>query len=332
MQIRYTKFTAKKTKGKWKISTAVYDITKYVSSVEWGGSKDEVARKVSLSFINAPNDPNIKSITLKLGSMIYLYDDDKKEIFRGYIIDRERGSNTVVSYVVYDLLYYTLKSKATYKFKKKTAEAITKAVCKDLKISVGSLAKTGKNVKFLVKDRSIYEIIMVAYTKAKKQTKKKYYVYTRKGKLCVGKIEDEWFKLELSDNSNVISTSSKESLSEVVNRVKVYNEKGKLLKVVKNESSIVKYGIFQQTYTKEKGVNATTVAKGMLNGIARTLEIECIGYVGCTTGKCVRLIDATTGSEGKFYITADTHTWQNGVHTMKLSLALHNTMDVQSAD
>ena len=70
----------------------------------------------------------------------------------------------------------------------------------------------------------------------------------------------------------------------------------------------------------------------MLNGITRTLEIECIGYVGCTTGKCVRLIDATTGSEGKFYITADTHTWQNGVHTMKLSLALHNTMDVQSAD
>ena len=66
MQIRYTKFTAKKTKGKWKISTAVYDITKYVSSVEWGGSKDEVARKVSLSFINAPNDPNIKSITLNL--------------------------------------------------------------------------------------------------------------------------------------------------------------------------------------------------------------------------------------------------------------------------
>ncbi len=331
MRVRYVKFTAKKKNGKWKISTAIYDITRYVSSIDWGGSKNEVARKVSLSFVNAPNDPNIKSITLKLGSMIYLY-DDKREIFRGYIIDRERGSNTVVSYVAYDLLYYTLKSKATYKFKKKTAEAITRTVCKDLKISVGSLAKTGKNIKFLVRDRSIYEIIMVAYTKAKKRTKKKYYVYTRKGKLCVGKIADEWFRLKLSDNSNVISTSSKESLSEVVNRVKVYNEKGKLLKVVKNKNSIVKYGVFQQTYTKEKDVNATTVAKGMLNGITKTLEIECIGYVDCTTGKCVKLVDATTGFEGKFYITADSHTWKNGVHTMKLTLALQNTMDTQSAD
>ena len=77
MQIRYTKFTAKKTKGKWKISTAVYDITKYVSSVEWGGSKDEVARKVSLSFINAPNDPNIKDHRLHRKLLYYSHVPDQ---------------------------------------------------------------------------------------------------------------------------------------------------------------------------------------------------------------------------------------------------------------
>ena len=155
---------------------------------------------------------------------------------------------------------------------------------------------------------------------------------TKQGKLYVTKMGDEWFTLELSDKSNIISSSTKESLSEVVNQVKIYNDKGKLLKVVKNEESIVKYGIFQHTYTKEKDKDATNSAKAMLNGISRTMEIECIGYVGCITGKCIKLKDSTTGHTGKFYITADTHTWQDGVHTMKLSLSLTNAMDTVSED
>ena len=332
MEIRYVNFTAKKTKGKWKISTAIYNITEYVASLNWGGSKDEVARKVDISMINSPTDPNIKKITLKLGSMLYVYDDNKKEIFRGYIIDREMGSNSTVSYTAYDLLYYTLKSKATYKFKKKMPEEVAKAVCKDMKIPVGSLSKTGKKYNLLMKDKSIYEIIMASYTKAKKSTGNKYHMITKKGKLYVTKMGDEWFTLELSDKSNIISSSTKESLSEVVNQVKIYNDKGKLLKVVKNEESIVKYGIFQHTYTKEKDKDATNSAKAMLNGISRTMEIECIGYVGCITGKCIKLKDSTTGHTGKFYITADTHTWQDGVHTMKLSLSLTNAMDTVNED
>lgn len=327
MEVRYVNFTAKKVKGKWKISTAIYKITEYVASINWGGSKDEVARKVELSMLNPVTDPHIKKMTLKLGSMIYLYDDDNKEIFRGYIIDREMGSNETVSYTAYDLLYYTLKSKATYKFKKKKPEEVAKAVCKDMKIPVGTVSKTGKKYNLLMKDKTIYEIIMASYTKAKKSTGNKYHMSTKQGKLYVTKMGDSWFNLELSESSNIISSSTKESLSEVVNKVKIYNDKGKLLKVVQNETSVVKYGIFQHTYTKEKDKDPTNSAKAMLKGISRTMEIECIGYVGCITGKCVKIKDSTTGHEGKFYITADTHTWQDGVHTMKLSLSLTNAMD-----
>lgn len=327
MEVRYVNFTAKKVKGKWKISTAIYKITEYVASINWGGSKDEVARKVDISMLNPVTDPHIKKMTLKLGSMIYLYDDDNKEIFRGYTIDREMGSNETVSYTAYDLLYYTLKSKATYKFKKKKPEEVAKVVCKDMKIPVGTVSKTGKKYNLLMKDKTIYEIIMASYTKAKKSTGSKYHMSTKQGKLYVTKMGDSWFNLELSESSNIISSSTKESLSEVVNKVKIYNDKGKLLKVVQNETSVVKYGIFQHTYTKEKDKDPTNSAKAMLKGISRTMEIECIGYVGCVTGKCVKIKDSTTGHEGKFYITADTHTWQDGVHTMKLSLSLTNAMD-----
>lgn len=336
MIVKYVKFSATKGKGKsknkWKVSTSIYNITNYISSLDWSGSKSEVARKVGISMINPTTDPHIKTITLSLGSMLYVYDDNKKEIFRGYIIDRERGSNQTLTYTAYDLLYYTLKSNATYKFKKKKPEEMTKAICKDMKIKVGSLSKTGKKYNLLMKDKPIYEIIMAGYTKAKKSTGNKYHMTTKQGKLYVTKMGDEWFTLELSDKSNITSSSTKESISEVVNKVKIYNDKGKLLKVVKDEKSIVKYGIFQHTYTKEKDKNATNSAKAMLKGVSKTMDIECIGYVGCVTGKCVKIKDSTTGHTGKFYITADSHTWQNGVHTMKLSLSLTNAMDTVSED
>ena len=35
------------------------DITEYVSSMSWGGSKTEVARKLELHIVNAPLDKNI---------------------------------------------------------------------------------------------------------------------------------------------------------------------------------------------------------------------------------------------------------------------------------
>lgn len=332
MLIRYVNFTAKNVKGKWNVNTAMYDITEYISSVTWSGSKNEVARKIQLSLINAPTDPHIKKLTLKLGSMIYLYDDNKKEIFRGYIIDRERGSNTSVNYTVYDLLYYTLKSKATYNFKKKTPEEITEMVCKDLQIPLGKAVKTGKKFNLLMKDKPIYDIIMASYTKAKKSTGNKYHVITKKGKLYVTKMGDDWFNLLLSDNSNITASSTKESIADVVNKVKIYDDKGKVLKVIKNDESIVKYGVFQHTYTKEADKDPTNSAKAMLKGIARTMDIECIGYTECITGKCVKIKDSTTGHEGKFYIEADSHTWQNGTHTMKLTLSLTNAMDTQSSD
>lgn len=332
MIVRYLNLTAKKVKGKWKVSSKLYDITEYISSIEWGGSKDEVARKLHIELINAPNDPHVKSITLKLGSMLYLYDDDKKELFRGYIIERERGASSTVNYTAYDLLYYTIKSSATYNFKKKTPEEITKVVCKDMKISVGSVAKTGKKYKLLMKDKSIYEIIMAGYTKAKKSTGTKYRIHTKKGKLYVSKMGDDWFTLLLSDSSNITDVTYRESLADAVNRVNIYNDKGKKIKVVDNEKSMVKYGIFQHTYTKEKDKDPTNSAKAMLKGITKTIEIECIGYTGCITGKAVKIMDGATGLSGKFYVDSDTHSWKNGVHTMHLGLTLTNSMDTVSSD
>ena len=94
------------------------DITDYVISIEWSGSKSQVTRKLEITVVNAPYDPNIKQLNLKLAETLYLYSDDlKTEYFRGFIVERERSSKTGnITYTAYDLCYYTKKSKATYNF------------------------------------------------------------------------------------------------------------------------------------------------------------------------------------------------------------------------
>ena len=95
------------------------NITDYVSSINWGGSKSEVARKLEITIVNAPLDKNITPLIIGLADPIYLFEDDgKTELFRGFVTEREASSTTgTVTYIAYDLLFYTLKSTATYNFR-----------------------------------------------------------------------------------------------------------------------------------------------------------------------------------------------------------------------
>lgn len=71
------------------------DITEYVSSMSWGGSKSEVARKLELHIVNAPLDKNITPLTINLADPVYLFEDDgKTELFRGFVVEREASSTT----------------------------------------------------------------------------------------------------------------------------------------------------------------------------------------------------------------------------------------------
>lgn len=308
------------------------DITEYVSSMSWGGSRTEVARKLELQIVNAPLDKNITPLTLKLADVVYLYEDDGTELFRGYITDREANSATgTVTYTAYDLLYYTLKSNATYNFSGKTAEAITKAVCRDMEIPVGKLASTGISQKLIVQNKSIYDIIMRAYTQAYEQNGKKYYVTAKKGKLRVEELGSTVCDIKLTEDTIITASNYRESLNGVVNKVKIYDGEGKLIDTVKKDKSIKKYGIFQQVYTQEEGKNAKTVAESMFSGIEKTFTLEGVNYNGAITGLGAIVQDTTTGLKGKVWIDADTHTWSNGVATMTLTVTLKKMMDTKEA-
>ena len=307
------------------------DITEYVSSMSWGGSRTEVARKLELHIVNAPLNKNITPLTINLAGPVYLFEDDgKTELFRGYVVEREASSTTgTVTYTCYDLLFYTIKSNATYNFSSKTAEAITQMVCDDMEIPVGSLAQTGLTQKLIVQNVSIYEIIMRAYTQAYQQNGVSYRVVAKKGYLNVEEMGKVVCSIEITEDSNITSSNYKESITNMVNKVRIYDGEGKPQGVVQNDADVKKYGIFQQTYTKEEGKDATTTAKSMFKTVEKTFTLECVNLNEAVTGAGAVVRDSSIGLSGVVWIDADTHTWQNGVATMSLTVTLKQMMDTK---
>lgn len=325
MIVKWTKKSNKKT----------YDITQAVGTVTWSGSVTQAARQASITVLNAPKDPNIKKLKLNLaaGDVLALYEGGKN-IFYGEIQTSEkRGEIGTITYNATDLLGHLLRIMHKGKYKKKTAERITRLICKKYGIPIGTIAKTKKAVrKIIIEGSSAYDAIMLAYTKAAKSTGKKYMCYMKGKKFCTKVKGTVVSGFSLDENKNIVSSSYEESIENMVDKVRIYNSKGKQVGVVKNAGHLKRYGLYQEIYTKEKGVNAKKAARHMLAGVEKKVNADIInGNVKCTAGSAVKVHDSATGLDGLFWIDSDTHTWEGGNHTMSLELNFKNIMDKKTA-
>lgn len=304
-------------------------ITKQVTSVTWEGSATQCSRSLSVSVITNKNDERIKEYPINLGDILSLY-VDKKRLFVGVVTDREySGGSKSIQYKAKDVMHYLLKSKTSRNFRNTSAENIAKAICSELQMKVGTLAKTGIHIpKYYPREETHYNIILGAYQKARKQTKKKYILTLDGVKLCV-KEKGEKSGITLHTGT-LFSSSYSDSIENMVNKVRVYSEKGKLLNVYEKSDWTKKYGIYQETYTKEKGVNPKTAAEHLFHGIEKSASVESMGDIRAVSGKSIQIRDSTTGLTGKFWIENDTHTFENGKHKMSLTLAFQNIMEAVS--
>lgn len=315
----------------WIKNNKTYDITEFISSIVWSGSASQASRTLEITVVYSPYDENIDDLSIGMGDWLKLYAEGDVLLIHAMVYTRSRVSEQgTISYTAYDDLNRLLKSNGTYNFKNTTPEKITKKVCSDLQIDVGGLAKTDVTIKsMLVDSESYYNIIMKAYTKDSKISRKKYIIMMYDKKLFViekGEIISDFY---LSDTANITSSSYSESLDSVVNKVRIYNDKSKQEGEAINEESIARYGIFQTTYTKEDGVNAVIAARNMLTGIEKEASIEALGNIKCISGYGIIIKDSVTGLDGKFWIDGDTHTWADGKYTMSLDLVFKNIMDTQ---
>lgn len=307
--------------------------TQYVQSVTWSGSARQAPRTVAFSLAFSPLDGTVHTPKVKIGDRVTLYNDARKQIFLGYVTSRERKSEAgTLSYTAKDNMMHLLRSRGTYRFQGKKPEQAARAVCADVGVPVGSLAKTGVSIgRAFFSERPIYEIIMAGYTKAHQKNGKQYIAQMDGKKLSViekGKVIQN---LRLRQGERIITSVMEETNDNMVNRVAIYNADNQRIGEISDKGWVKKYGVFQEALTVEKG-NGKKEAGNLLTGIERTASVSCFGDSRCISGRGVRIRDTETGLTGVFWIENDTHTWQDGVYTMELGLTFKNIMDMQEAD
>ena len=310
----------------------IYDISNACSRIIWKGSASEASRSVDFDYINAPYDKTVNLPAIATGDYISLEDTKEGEIFFGQIFGVEKSSQTgTITFTAYDMMKHLLESTGQYNFKNLTAEAIASQVCADIQVPIRHLHPTGVNIASMICDKmKMYDIVMAAYTKAHKITGDKYFAMIYKRGLGVYKTEWAVKGFTLSENSNIYASSISERMDDIKNKVLIFDDKGKQVGEVKDDGSIKKFGIFQEIYSKEEGIDPTTGAKNLLKiKPTQAIKISAIGDINCLSCYFVQVKDTATGLSGKYWIASDSHTFENGTHKMELELRFDSLMDTK---
>jgi hypothetical protein len=307
------------------------EISSLVKKLVWSGSYDSIARTLDIDYISSSTDYYVPKYNIPLGTMVLLTDDAGNEVFRGYVFQRERQhSDNVTSLTAYDGAIYLKKNDGYYNFKSMTAESIAAQVCKDLGIQTGTLAETGVTQSKICFGDNTYKIIMMAYTDASKVNGKKYMPIMMYGKLNVIEKGAVLVDYKLKNGVTLLDSTYAESIENMVNKVSVFDSNGNNVTVLKNADLISKFGqsesilVMSDNQTKAE---ATNNASKLIKDEERKATVLALGNLKCISGYSIGVQDEYTGLIGKFYIDNDTHTWQEGVYKMTLSLSFENIMD-----
>lgn len=313
-----------------KASGEKLDITNLLINVTWSGDYKSCARKLEFSLISSPMDKNIPKVDIPIMSIISFYEDNN-ELFRGFVYEREKSSDNAMSFLCYDYCAKLNDIKVSKNIKNQTASTIYNNFLTEYGLNKGDIIQANTGVTKVFLGVTAYDMIMTAYTEEAKNTGKKYMLYSRGNKFYASEKGIVKLKLSFEEGKNILSSSFKESVSNMVNKVLIVDENGNKVSEVKNEEWHKAYGLFQDVYKQQEGKDSNAEAKAMLKDIEQTCSLTGFGDTTCITGYGVQVKDTYTGLVGLFYIDSDTHTWEGGNYTIDLELNFKNIMNEVSA-
>lgn len=309
-----------------KASGDIFDITEYISPFRNSGAAKECARKLALDIIQPHVDAYMDGPEVDLGDTLLIQDENKK-VFKGVVWEDEPTDELVRHVTCYDLAVYLNKCDTkTQVFTKKTPQEVTQELCKELGLKTKDLAQ-GPEVNVNGRNMKAYDIIMLAYTNASKETKKKY-------KLVA--LGDEISVIESGKNHPVVLEEldglvpgkildiqpGRRSMDDLVNQVEVIEEGKQDKKEEKKDDkkSQEQYGLIKSLLRGSR-----KDLDGAMEKAKKEVSIEVVADWGMVTGMSVEVKHKRVS--GAFYIIEDEHEYKDGLHTAKLKLSTEFEMD-----
>jgi hypothetical protein len=305
------------------------DITPVVSTVEWSGDVMQACRTLNVSLTNTL-DGRKRLFTFEKGAEIRLY-NASTELFRGVIFADEISSDGKHLITAYDENVYLTKVIDTRKFVKAKASDIVRRLCSDFGIPVGSIADTGYVIpKLILRDKTLYDMIITALTETKKHTGRRFILLNKGGKLVLQERKAQVTQFIIENGVNIISARYSQSIEDTKTQVKVIggdSDKNPIVVTVKNDALIKKFGVMQHLENAD-----SKLTKSQIEQLARQLlkehgtiddeaTVEAIGIDSVIAGTSVYIKEPLTGIVGGYYVITDSHRFENGTHTMSITLS-----------
>lgn len=306
------------------------EITGLVTKAGWSGDNASAARKVTFSLVH---DEKRDWPVPAMGDGVTLTEAGDT-LFQGYVVQRTLDSeSSVMDCVCYDRGLYLKNNDGTYKFRSRTAEDIAKTVCADRGIPVAELAETGVRINRKFSGTALDQIVRTAYSLAAEQTGKRYAIRMRPDGLAVTERSQSESSVELRPRSNLMYATTTESIADMVNSVGIYDKNGNRTATVGDSDAQALYGVMERHVTQTESGDALSEAEALLEDgqMSRNVTVQVLGDRRLITGETVLVQEESTGLSGIFWIDSDTHTWQRGQYTCKLTLNCRNVMKTAKA-
>ncbi len=281
------------------------DISSLIETISWSGDENQMARKLTFSYVYTNQDPNIRKAEVTYGSRIRMAD-----LFDGIAVSEERTESGITkSITAYDYAWY-LKSKVHGTFEGSPA-AVAAAVCAQAGIAVGALYDEAKEVEIVTTgEKTIYQVITEAYDGLD------CYVSMQGQTLCVEKYGSVLAGTVTGDDS-VTDATYKASIENMVNRVGILSG-DKLVGEVTGLGA--EYGQVQEYYKAEEGKDPMEEARKLLKGIEESGKITVVGNPAFVTGRSVIARKVNSRIQGLFTILSDEHSISDAQYTTTLGL------------
>ena len=290
------------------------EIKTVLDGMTFSGAKDIVSRQLAFSFLCNPLKKEIPVYKVSVGSKVE-WKENNKTLFLGYVEDLPYSTDEdTISLTCQDLMTHLVRSTFIGRMRG-TLVQIANNICGLFGIKNG-IKSDSTHVHNIVSDGDLtyYDVLKVACD----TMFDRYTLYLDGNTL---KLAEHNIVNTFEIGVNIRGSQFNQSISDMVNRVLVIDNEGRVLNAVENKDDLQKYGLFQSTYTFSKDCkNNLAEARKLLQGVKNEGTILCNNDNACISGRYIKINEPVNGFKGIFEITSDNHTINTNNSEMTLEV------------
>lgn len=278
------------------------EIKTILDGMTWSGARDICTRQLVFSFLCNPLKKDIPIYKVNVGSKVEWIENGTTR-FLGYVEEMPYNTDDdTITLTCQDLTTRLIRSTFIGRMKGTLTE-LANNICGSFGIKNG-IESDSTHIHNIVSegDLTYYDVLSIAC----QSVFDRFTLYMDGDTL---KLTDTTTVNKFEIGLNIRSSSFRQSISDMINRVLIIDNNGAILQAVENTEDIQKYGLFQSTYNYNKdSKNNLAEAQKVLKGIKNEGSIVVNNDNNCISGRRIEIFEPVNNLNGIFEIQTDNHT------------------------